>query len=140
MAQKEKSPSGKKGTCSNCGREKFIADKKGHCGTCHTAVEGMDPESAAYAAALATVKDRINKPGFKTRKAKPFRPIRISKAKFKSNALPKLKEIKSTLDMTIKEVANTGIPGIIQRARNEQAAYLQEADKLGKAIKILESL
>lgn len=70
MEQKEKSPSGKKGTCSNCGREKYIADKDGHCGTCHTAVKGIDPGSVAYVSALDKIKDRTNTPGFKTRPAK----------------------------------------------------------------------
>jgi hypothetical protein len=42
--------------------------------------------------------------------------------------------------MTIKEVARVGLPKIIQIMREEQAHYLAEANKLGKAINLLESL
>ena len=147
----KKYPSGKKGICSNCGREKFIADKNGNCGTCSSVVKGMDAGSAAYAAALATIKDHLSAPGFKTRPTgrKPARKKRISPENVKHGmndraltnkppAQPKLK--KRTLDMTIKEVANTGLFKIIQLMRDEQAYYLAEANKLEKAINLLESL
>jgi len=130
----KKYPSGKKGICSNCGREKFIADKNGHCGTCSSVVKGMDIGSPAYTAALATIKEHIGAPGFKKR------PVRHKKPHHTPVRKPNPKVIKSTLDMTIKEVARTGLPEIIQLMRDEQAHYLAEANKLGKAINLLESL
>lgn len=57
-----KSPSGKKGICSNCSREKFIADKYGHCNKCRNAVQGLEPDTPAYADALAAVKERLSAP------------------------------------------------------------------------------
>lgn len=119
----KKYPSGKKGICSNCGREKFIADKNGHCGTCSSVVKGMDTGSAAYAAALATIKDHIGAPGFKKH------PVRHKKP----DPTPVRKP-------NPKEVARTGLPKIIQIMRDEQAYYLAEANKLEKAINLLESL
>lgn len=59
------SPSGKTGTCSNCGRTKFIADKHGHCTTCRDAVKGVSVGSTEYSAALAEVKTRLADPNFK---------------------------------------------------------------------------
>lgn len=70
----EKSASGKKGTCINCERKKFIADKEGLCGACHNAVAGLEKGTAAYTDALATVKARVSDPNFKCggkRKTKP---------------------------------------------------------------------
>lgn len=119
----KKYPSGKKGICSNCGREKFIADKNGHCGTCSSVVKGMDTGSAAYAAALATIKDHIGAPGFKKH------PVRHKKP----DPTPVRKP-------NPKEVARTGLPKIIQIMRDERSNYLAEANKLEKAINLLESL
>lgn len=65
MDGKEKTSSGKTGPCSNCGRSKFIADKDGHCGTCHDSVEGLVAGSQEYVAALADVKARVTDPNFK---------------------------------------------------------------------------
>lgn len=52
----EKTSSGKKGTCTNCGKIRFIASKVGHCHTCNNAVKGKNTD-AARAAALADAKN-----------------------------------------------------------------------------------
>lgn len=46
----------------------------------------------------------------------------------------------SVLDRTIKQVARAGVPAIIAQARIELDGLMSEADKLTKAINILESL
>jgi hypothetical protein len=160
MAQKEKSPSGKKGTCSNCGREKYIADKNGHCGTCHTAVAGLDPGSSAYAAALDTIKDRINAPGFKTRpakqrkvdrkparKAKSIEPAEgksgTSKRKFKSARKPSSSDfLKHNVPhkAQIGQVRHHGVVGnvaVIELMATQREFHLAEAAKLCQAIDLL---
>jgi hypothetical protein len=79
-----KPTSGKKGTCVNCEREKFIADKEGLCSTCHNAVAGISKDSVAYTAALADVKKRlINNPSRrgKVAKAKAMAAAPVKRAK-----------------------------------------------------------
>lgn len=125
----KKYPSGKNGVCVNCGRERYIADAVGLCGTCHNAVKGIDPNDITYADALKKAKARCANTG-----ATPTRPAKKVKA-----GKPK----KPVLDHTIKRIANVGragIPSIIAQARAERDGYLAEAEKLNKAINILESL
>jgi 16S rRNA U1498 N3-methylase RsmE len=50
------------------------------------------------------------------------------------------KTVESSLDLTIKEVAQIGVSSIVQIMRDEQAKYLKQANKLERAIKLLESL
>lgn len=128
----EKTSSGKTGPCINCGRTKFIADKFGHCSSCSLAVKDLDPGSAAYTSALAAAKERLSSGNVE----RAPRARRTEKPPRKKSAA----ERRPTLDMTIKEVAKAGIPGILQRMHAERAIYLAEAEKLGKAINILESL
>lgn len=47
---------------------------------------------------------------------------------------------KSALDMTITEVASSGMAHIIDMMQAERAAHMAEADKLGKAIALLQGL
>lgn len=144
----KKYPSGKKGICINCRREKFIADKFGRCDTCSASVRGLEMGTTEYIDALIAVKARLADPN---RKRVSVVGKKISKNKFKKyeaaekNNLQKACEYakmpgKLSLDMTVKEVALTGIPKIIQQMRDERADYLAEAEKLGKAINLLESL
>jgi ferredoxin len=126
----EKSPSGKVGICVNCEREKFIAGADGLCSTCHRAVRGMSPSATDYYTTLENVKLRLTN-SFNGRIGKKTKRDTQNKSK---------PTTKSTLDMTVKKVAKTGIPGIIQCMRDEQESYLLEAEKLGKAINILESI
>lgn len=133
----EKSPSGKTGICLNCKRSKFISGADGFCSTCHNSVKGLSSGTPDYDKALATVKERLtDRANVKFNKAKP-------RLREKASALwadKSQNKTKSTLDMTVKEVAQTGIAGIIQRMRDERACYLSESEKLGKAINILESI
>jgi hypothetical protein len=125
----KKYSSGKKGVCVNCGRERYIADAVGLCGMCHNAVKGIDPNDLSYADALKKAKARCaNTVAAPTRSAKK---VKTSKPK------------KPVLDHTIKQIARAGlagIPSIIAQARAERDGYLAEAEKLNKAINILESL
>jgi hypothetical protein len=125
----KKYPSGKKGICVNCRRERFISDAAGLCGMCHNAVKGIDPNDLSYADALKKAKARCaNTVAAPTRSAKK---VKTSKPK------------KPVLDHTIKQIARAGlagIPSIIAQARAERDGYLAEAEKLNKAINILESL
>ena len=133
----EKSPSGKTGICLNCERSKFISGADGFCSTCHTSVKGLSSGTPDYDKALATVKERLtDRANVKFNKAVPR--LRAKASARMADKSPK--KTKSTLDMTVKEVAQTGIAGIIQRMRDERACYLSEAEKLGKAINILESI
>lgn len=68
-----KTVSGKKGECTNCGRSKLIADKKGLCWACHHVVKGISKDSVDYTAALADVKQRLTD--------NPSRRGRVAKAK-----------------------------------------------------------
>jgi hypothetical protein len=128
----EKTSSGKTGPCINCGRTKFIANRFGHCSSCSTAVKDLEPGSGAYTAALASAKERLSSGNV----GRAIRAHRTEKPPRKKAPAAR----KSTLDPTIKEVSMAGLPGILQIARDEQAFYLSEAEKLGKAINILESL
>lgn len=128
----DKSPSGKKGICSNCGREKFIANKYGHCTVCSEAVKGIEKDTPDYTDALSEVKERLtNLKSPKSRKPAPRINPHIAKRPHKE---------KTALDLTIKEVAMVGMPGIIKRMYDERSLYLAEAEKLSKAINILESV
>lgn len=128
----EKTSSGKTGPCINCGRTKLIADRFGHCSSCCLAVKDLDPGTAAYTAALASARERLSSGNV----GRAPRARHAEKSPRKKAPAAR----KSTLDMTIKEVALAGIPGVIERIRNERADYLAEAEKLGKAINLLESL
>lgn len=128
-----KPTSGKKGKCVNCEREKFIADGAGLCSSCHNAVAGISKDSVAYTAALSDVKQRLTD--------NPSRRGKVAKAKTSAAAPVKIiKSEKSVLDHTIKHVARAGVPAIIAQARIELDGLMSEADKLTKAINILESL
>lgn len=128
-----KTVSGKKGVCVNCGREKFIAVKEGLCSSCHHAVKGISKDNVAYPLALAAVKKRLI--------SNPSRRGRVAKSKAVAAApVKRAKSEKSVLDHTIKQVAPAGIPAIIAQARIERDGLMSEADKLTKAINILESL
>ncbi len=130
----KKYSAGKKGVCVNCGRERYIADAVGLCGMCHNAVKGIDPNDLTYADALKKAKARsINTGAALVRSAKTAKVRKVATRK------PK----KPVLDHTIKQVARAGragIPSIIAQARAERDGYLAEAEKLNKAINILESL
>lgn len=142
----KKYPSGKKGICVNCRRPAHISDRHGHCKTCANAVRGVVLDEHR-AAALAAVKERLQTAKFKKAvpglraKAKDLKKYRDAE---KTN-LGKAREysrlpVESTLDMTVKQVAQTGIPAIIARAVAERDGHLSEAAKLDKAIILLESL
>lgn len=118
-----------KKVCRNCGRDKNIIGD-GLCGGCYFSVKGMEKGTPEYDEELSNAKKRFTDPNYVVRRGR--------KAKPSSQKQPAT--TKSTLDMTVKEVARTGIPGIIQRMRDEQADYLAEAEKLGKAITLLESI
>jgi hypothetical protein len=130
----KKYPSGKKGICVNCRRERFISDAAGLCGMCHAAVKGLDPDDIAYADALKKAKARSINTG-----AALVRSTQTAKDRKVVTRKPK----KPVLDHTIKQIARAGlagIPSIIAQARAERDGYLAEAAKLNKAINILESL
>ena len=132
----KKYPSGKNGVCVNCGRERYIADAVGLCGTCHNAVKGIDPNDITYADALKKAKARASS-------ARAVIDVMHSGANVTANARKASKQKKPVLDHTIKQIANVGragIPSIIAQARAERDGYLAEAAKLNKAINILESL
>lgn len=136
MAQNKKSPSGKKGTCSNCGREKYIADKNGYCGICHTAVKGMDPGSVAYVAALDTVKDRINAPGFKTRPAKQ-KNVDRKPAIAQSMSPEKINEVKTHVrSLPIKHDGDSGTSKIMATLRIERENLLAQVRRIDQAISL----
>lgn len=138
MTQKEKSPSGKKGTCSNCGREKYIADKNGYCGTCHTAVKGIDPGSVAYVTALATIKDRINAPGFKTRPAKQKKSNCSKPAIEQSMSPEKIKEVHThARSLVIKhDAGDSGTSRIMATLQIERENLLAQVKRIDQAISL----
>lgn len=71
----------KKGTCSNCGREKTLPYKD-ICGGCYTRIKGMDWDSPECKAALAKAKQDFNNPAYKqTHKQKPAKKINMDKLK-----------------------------------------------------------
>lgn len=105
MTETKKTPSGKKGPCTKCGKPRFIADKHGRCSTCRRAAKAGEKLRSG---SLANT------------------PVPIPR--------------KSALDMTITEVAWSGMAHIIDMMQAERAAHLAEADKLGKAIALLQGL
>lgn len=180
MVASIKTPSGKKGPCSNCGNVRFIADRDGHCSTCSRAIKGLPVNAPQYTAALAVAKARVTDPNRKRtaklekamNKIKVKGRARMAAKRATSSTTPdrgKTEAIetlhtntstrlpagffsaasglntppatarKSTLDMTVKQVAETGISAIIVRAVAERDLHLAEAAKLDKAIVILES-
>jgi len=64
MEEIRKYPSGKKGICVNCRREKFINDRHGHCKSCGDAVKGLTPDTPEWVAALASVKELLTNKHF----------------------------------------------------------------------------
>lgn len=157
----KKYPSGKKGICVNCRREVWIADKFGRCKVCSDAVKGLSMGTTQYIDALIAVKARLTDPKNKrfsaTKKVKTkikaalailprprFKssldvPVRAHRKRDGSNPR-KPASRKSSLDMTISEVARTGKTHIIDMMQAERALHLSEADKLGKAISLLGGL
>lgn len=113
----EKSPSGKKGTCSNCRREKYL-NNCGRCMSCQKAVKGLKRGTPEYAAALAEVKVRVTDPNFRpggycrsvAKKAVPAeqKPKSEKKAvkKFKSTKPP---ESMSAYDQYCRDCLNLGV-------------------------------
>ena len=87
----DKCSSGKKGTCCNCGRNKWIAGK-GLCSTCLNAVKGWLDGSPEYIKALADAKKRLTDPDYKSgrggnRRSKKLSPEKIKEAKTHVKAL-----------------------------------------------------
>jgi len=140
----KKYPSGKKGICVNCRRERYIADKEGLCGSCHAAVDGINPDSLDYAIALGGIKARLeSKPERKPAAIKPIPVPKPSAPKQKKPATKKKKDparVKSSLDMTIKQIGRVGIDAILEMITNERNSHMAEAQKLDKAINLLQSL
>jgi hypothetical protein len=122
----EKSPSGKVGICINCEREKFIAGADGLCGTCHTAVKGLTPDTAAYKDILASVKIRI------TSKIDGRIGKKPEKKTLKPRILPPLPAAtpRERADVILKKAIEILIP--------ERDWHLSFAEKLTKAIEALQ--
>jgi hypothetical protein len=88
MAVTEKSVSGKKGTCLNCERSKYIAGADGLCGTCHNAVKGLVYGTPEYTAALAAAKTRLTDQNHKRKMQdlKSFEKVEKTTEKIKATA------------------------------------------------------
>lgn len=65
----EKTPCGKKGTCSNCLRDNiYISDKRGLCASCHRAVDGISENSPEYSGVLEAAARKYGKKPVKAEK------------------------------------------------------------------------
>jgi hypothetical protein len=123
----EKSPSGKKGICCNCGREKWIAGK-GLCATCLNAVKGWLDGSPEYIKALADAKKRLTDQDHKSgrggnHRTKKLSPDKIKEAKTHVRALsikqsggdPDTSYIIAKIDMKIEY--HQGMIGKLKQAK-----------------------
>lgn len=118
MTGTKKTPAGKHGPCVKCGKTRFIADRDGRCHTCSRAAKVQ-----VYGAATT-----------------PASPGDIQKGKAIVRAIAEKRKTESALDLTVKEVGQTGIPRIVGMMMAERDHHLAEADKLSKAITLLEGL
>lgn len=124
----EKSPSGKVGICINCERKKFIAGADGLCSTCHRAVKGMEPGTQIYDKTLAEVKIRLTDP-------------KSSDGRIKKNKQPKkIKKAprESLVSTTPRERADAVLEKAIEMLIHERDFHLSFAEKLTKAIKVMQ--
>ncbi len=124
----EKSPSGKIGICINCEREKFIAGADGLCSTCHRAVKVMEPGTQLYDTTLAEVKLRLTDP-------------KSSDGRIKKNKQPKkIKKAprESLVSTTPMERADAVLEKAIEMLIHERDFHLSFAEKLTKAIKVMQ--
>jgi hypothetical protein len=137
MTETKKTPSGKHGPCVKCGKTRFIADRDGRCFTCSRAAK-------TKIKGATTTPERGKSYATETL---PASPEDIQKGKAIVRAMVEKRKTPSALDLTVKQVAQTGIPRIIDMMQAERTMHLgesekhlAEAEKLGKAIVLLESL
>lgn len=140
MDSKKKSPSGKTGICLNCERGKFIAGADGLCGTCHHAVQGLAPDTPDYISALDRAKARLTKQ--KDSKSEPSPNRKKIKQKYPSPLKNKHLKKKHNIEkqsIVSREQKTPAIQAAIEHLTKEVDYYLARADKLNKAIEILQS-
>lgn len=141
----QKSPSGKKGTCCNCGRDKWIAGD-GLCGTCWKAVWDIKKDSPEYAAALAAVKECINSPSFKRRGGMRKKKV-TAETSDQCDSLPA--EAQPVPDLPVNAPAELirgksvlqstfdGLAVVIDKLRAERDFCMARAEKITQAIELL---
>ena len=121
-------PSGKKGICVNCGRDRWISNKHGHCGTCASAVKGLEHGTPEFNAALAEVKKRIKGNG----------DAKFNKAakRLKSRAKERIEAIKQLPPekKTTKQLENLTVTDVMKAERD---LLLDRVQKLNTAIELL---
>lgn len=121
-------PSGKKGTCTNCGRDRWICNKHGHCGTCASAVKGFEHGTPEFDAALAAAKKRIQANG-DTKFSKAAKRLR-SRAKERIEAIKQLPPEKKAP----KQLENLTATDMMIAERD---LLLDRVQKLNTAIELL---
>lgn len=131
-AETKKSPSGKVGTCGNCGRSKFIAGSNGFCGTCHNAVKSLSKNTPEYSAALAEIKKRVLDPDYGPGGRNDKKPEEKFKKKFtqilhQKTVLP--------VDCDVFKSARLTILESVIKERDSVMAYV---GKLDRCIEILQ--
>ena len=144
MTETKKTPSGKRGPCVKCGKVRYIASKAGHCHTCNNQVKGKKNADAAYEEAMAAVSKSVTTTPDRDKteaiETLPASQEDIQKGKAIVRAMVEKRKTESAPDLTVKEVGQIGYASITQRMREEQSECLARAEKLGKAIVLLESL
>ena len=142
MTETKKTSSGKKGPCVKCGKTRFIADRDGRCSTCSRAAK-------TKIKGATTTPERGKSDAIETLPASPgdiqkgktiVREMgeRLRAGSFLDKSTPQ--PSKPAPDMTVAEVAALPISHIIDMIKAKRATHLAEAEKLGKAIVLLESL
>lgn len=120
--------SGKKGICVNCGRDRWICNKYGHCRMCAAAVKVFAHGSPKFDEALLAVKERIKENGNKkfNKAAKRLR----SRAKERIEAIKQLPPEKKAP----KQLENLTATDMMIAERD---LLLDRVQKLNTAIELL---
>lgn len=128
MSEQNIPPSGKKGTCINCGRDRWIANKYGHCTTCASAVKCFKFGTDEFGDALTAVAKRIQENGdTKFKKAAKRLRTRVKERMAEVKQLPP--EKKAT-----KQLANITVTDMMIAERD---MLLERVHKLNSAIELL---
>jgi hypothetical protein len=120
--------SGKKGICSNCGRDRWICNKHGHCGTCASAVKGFEHGTPEFDAALAAAKKRIQANG----DAKFNKVIKCLRSRAKER-IDEIRQLPSEKKAT-KQLENLTVTDVMKAERD---LLLDRVQRLNTAIELL---